>query len=186
MKNRSNAEHSEDQKELFDKKDPVGYFLSNWRNRQVSRLVKGRLIDIACGDNRLVKLHGWGKGVDINDFENVDVVVDDLSRLPVENGSFDTATIVASINYFHDPVSVLNEINRVLKTDGRLIVTMANDKVMKIWHKFRDPHAFKAGYPKKRIYLLCKQAGFEIIARKYFMLGVNCIYIAKKTRSYHD
>ena len=56
---------------------------------------------MACGDSRLVRSYiGQGKGIDIQNFKNVDLLVGDLSRIPLPNQSFETATIVASLNYF--------------------------------------------------------------------------------------
>ena len=83
-------------KGLYTNIDLIGRFLSNWRNRVVRKEVEGNLLDIACGDNRLVRSYpGAGKGIDIQNFKSVDLVVGDLSRIPLPNQSFETATIVA-------------------------------------------------------------------------------------------
>ena len=167
---------------LYGKNDLVGWILSSWRTRFVQRHIRGRLVDLACGDNNLVKQYGNGIGVDIMSRTDANILVcPDFSNLPLDEGSADTISILASFNYFEDPISTLREIKRVLSRDGRLLLTMSNEPIMKIWHKYREPWAFKHGYSQKEITSMLEQSDFQIIKKHYFMLGVNCLYIAKAT-----
>src|SRR4051812_47365087 len=69
------------------------------RTGLVLRQVRGRLLDIGCGENHLVRQyreqHGEGIGVDVYPWANVDKVVENTAHLPYNDGSFDTITFVA-------------------------------------------------------------------------------------------
>ncbi|UCC57048.1 MAG: methyltransferase domain-containing protein [Gammaproteobacteria bacterium] len=76
-------------------------------------------------------------------------IVQDLNlepTLPFDNGRFDTVVCTVSVEYLAEPVQVFSEVNRVLKHDGRFIITFSNrwfpPKVVKIWkelHEFERP-----------------------------------------------
>lgn len=89
---------------LYEKGDWVGKQLSDLRFNAVLPLIRGRLLDLGCGDNRLVRAHGNGTGVDVEDF-GADLTLTNFDSLPFEDSSFDTVAIIASINYFLDPRS---------------------------------------------------------------------------------
>jgi hypothetical protein len=55
--------------------------------------VKGRLLDVGCGENLLVKAHGNGVGVDIFPWPGVNVLCD-TRRLPFQDGSFVSAAMI--------------------------------------------------------------------------------------------
>ena len=164
---------------LYGKNDPLGVFLSFWRNTIVAKEVKGELVDLACGDNRLVRKYGKGRGVDIVEFEGADLVAPDFTNLPLPDESADTVTIVASLNYFPDPTGVLREAKRILRKNGRLLVTMSNLKVMKVWHKFRDRKVKVPGISEDSLLDLLENSGYILKKKKPFMLFVNVLYVAE-------
>ena len=70
-------------------------------------------------------------------------VIKDINRdpnLPYEDSKFDAAMVIVSIQYMTDPVSVFNELNRVLKKDCKFHVIYSNrmfsTKATKIWKIF--------------------------------------------------
>lgn len=72
-------------------------------------------------------------------------VVHDLNTdatLPFADASFDAATICVSIQYLTNPVAVLRELARVVRPDGRAIVTFSNrcfpTKAVAIWQGLDD------------------------------------------------
>ncbi len=161
--------------------DLLGRLLSWWRTRVVLKHVSGRLIDIACGDNRLVRAYGSGQGIDIDPRGQPDVLAcPDFTRLPIADGAADSVTVIASLNYFPDAVGVLREIARILAADGRLLITMPNARVMQIWHRFREPWAHKAGYDEAELLALTRDAGFVLSGKYRFMWGVNRLYVMRK------
>jgi SAM-dependent methyltransferase len=57
------------------------------------------------------------------------VVVHDLNvepRLPFDDGSFDAVTCCVSVDYLVRPVEVFTDVARVLRPDGRFVVTFSN------------------------------------------------------------
>jgi SAM-dependent methyltransferase len=184
MKDNSNIVMTET--DLYSRRDIIGWILSEWRARSVLPYVSGTLMDLACGDNRLVKKYGSGVGVDIVKYLGVDVVCPDLSRLPFGDDEFDTITILAALNYFDDPVSVLHEVSRVLKSEGTLLVTFLDQRVSRLWHSFKERVITpRPAFNKAELVRCLKAADLVIVQRKHFMFGLNSIYFIKK-RSNHD
>jgi hypothetical protein len=56
-------------------------------------------LDLACGTNELVKAYGCGVGVDRYPSGEVDVAIEDAARLPFDDQTFDTVTILAALNH---------------------------------------------------------------------------------------
>lgn len=166
---------------LYKSKDILGSFLSHWRTQQVSRFIKpGQLVDLACGDNRLVRSLGYGVGVDIQNYGDVDIVQKDMTQLPFSNSSVDTVTILAALNYFNDAVGTLKDIRRILKDDGVLILTFLRKPVSAAWHMMRDRGLPRVAFSETELKEMAQAAGLELIKKSYFMLGLNCVYVLKK------
>lgn len=164
---------------LYGLRDPIGLVLSKWRLNAVLPHVRGHVVDLACGDNRLVRQVGSGIGIDIDSRGQSDVLeVKDFTVLPLADDSVDVVTIIASLNYFDDPHRVLAECRRILKPSGQILLTMAKLSVMAVWHKFRDPWVKAPAISEDELNLMLQEAGFSILLRKSFMLGMNMIVIA--------
>lgn len=165
---------------LYRRSDIVGWLLSEWRTRAVLPYVTGRLMDLACGDNRLVGMYGSGVGVDIVSYEHVNVICPDLSVLPFRDKEFDTVTILAALNYFEDPISVLREVRRVLKHGGNLVVTFLNQRVSRLWHSVRERDITpRPTFSEPELVKCLQAADLRIIQKKHFMFGLNTIYFIK-------
>jgi ubiquinone/menaquinone biosynthesis C-methylase UbiE len=168
-------------KELYKRSDVIGWLLSEWRTRAVLPYVTGRLMDLACGDNRLVKKYGAGVGVDIVPYRNVDTVCSDFSNLPFGNSEFDTVTIVAALNYFDDPGAVLREIGRVMKPEGTLLVTLLNQTVSKLWHSIVERDITpRPAFSEMELAGHVRSAGMRIVQKRKFMLAMNVIYCIRR------
>ena len=170
--------------ELYNpKEDLIGTILSSWRNRSVLKFIKGRLLDVACGDNRLVKKYGNGVGVDINDY-NADIVLKNFYALPFKDDSFNTVAIVASLNYFDNPQRILFETKRILKDGGRLIVTMPNNTALNFFSKIRPSCSERTILSQEEIILLLGDIGFKMVRKVKFMAGLNNIYVAENIQKH--
>jgi len=174
-------------------KDKIGRALMQWRLRVVLPNISGKLLDIGCGTNELVcQYKGEGLGVDVFQWGDVDLVVEDSANLPFENKAFDTITIVAALNHIPKRRAVLKEAHRVLSDQGKIIVTMIPPLVSRIWHFLREPwdadqneRGMKLGevygLSTATVRDLLDDAGFSVIKEKRFMMGVNCLTIARKS-----
>lgn len=175
-------------------KDLIGKKLLELRKKAVLPYIQGKFLDIGCGTNEIVKEYtGEGIGVDIYPWENVDILVKDSSELPFEDKTFDTISIVAALNHIPNRKEVLHEVNRILKDDGKLIVTMIPPKSSKLWHTLRKPwdaDQKERGMKEGEVYGLTENelsdlfttASLEIVFKKKFMLDRNNLIIAKKLK----
>jgi SAM-dependent methyltransferase len=164
------------------------------RIRQVLVHAKGKLLDIGCGNNRLVKLYlqmsGEGIGVDVYRWDDSVLLVKNTANLPFGPGTFNTITFVASINHIPNRLEVLKEAHRLLATRGALILTNLSPFISKIWHKWafwdKDQHerGMKEGevwgFFEKDLTKLLNQAGFKVLWKKRFSWRLNQIYFCGK------
>lgn len=171
--------------------DRIGIYLAKKRVSTVIPFIRGRLLDIGCGTNILIRTYGNGIGVDVHDWGDVDQLVSDSANLPFPDLAFNTVTIIAALNHIPNRREVLKECKRLLAPGGRLIITMLSPWISRIWHMLRSPwdtdqreRGMKEGevygITKKNILSLVAEQGFEMIGNKRFMLGLNSIYLFKK------
>ena len=167
-------------KTLYELGDFWGNFLRNRRNNFVFGYIKGKLLDISCGDNSLVKKYGNGTGVDIIPFADDVIVVQSVDNLPFENNTFDTVTNVAALNYANNPQKTLIEMKRVLTRNGIILISMPNYYALRIWRLFRKEDIIFKAIKRKKLKKLIYKAGLRVIMEKRFLLGLNVLYIINK------
>ena len=97
--------------------------------------IRGRLLDVGCGNNRLVATYGNGVGVDVFDWGGGATIVESSEELPFEDASFDSASLLACLNHIPQRERTVREIRRVLKPGGRLVLTMIDPLIGQIGHK---------------------------------------------------
>jgi len=173
--------------------DKVGRLLLRWRIYKVLPHIRGKLLDIGCGTNELVRMYtGQAFGVDVYQWGSVDIVVEDSAKLPFSNQDFDTITILAALNHIPNRKAVLQEAYRLLKPGGRIIVTMIPPATSKVWHRLREPWDVDQsvrgmqegevfGLSHSAVVRLFREAGFSIELRKRFMFGINCLTVGEKS-----
>ena len=164
------------------------------RFKKILPFIEGNLLDIACGMNELVRdYYKKGIGVDIDSRGGDDVlIVKDSSKLEFEDKSFDTITIIAALNHITNRLEVLKEANRVLKDDGKIIVTMIPPKFSQLWHFLRRPwadelekdfqHGQVYGITSQELKKLLNDSGFEVVLHKKFMLRMNSLMVGRKIK----
>jgi len=86
------------------------------------------------------KLLSYGKDTYKED-NSVDVIYLDAHELPFKDASFDLILIYEAIYYFKDLNKVFDEVRRVLRPNGKLIISTVN----KEWHGF-NPSPFSIRY----------------------------------------
>ncbi len=161
------------------------------RRKVVLHRVTGRLLDVGCGANRLVREYGNGVGVDVVDWGDVDMLIEDASRLPFPDDSFDTVSFVACLNHIPTRASALSEARRVLRPKGRLLITMIPPGISRVWHWLiapwdADQHHRHIGpgevwgLSAAQVGSLLTEAGFVLVERRRFDLGINNLYVARK------
>ncbi len=164
------------------------------RHQATARFLDGRVLDVGCGQNELIRNYsGSGIGVDVFPWRGADLLCDTES-LPFSDETFDTVTMVASLNHIVDRRSVLAEANRVLKRDGRLLVTMIDPIVGVAAHCLGGRHeeskirgkskGERSGLWRREVVALLKESGYSLerIVR-FGLLKLNALYISRKIRA---
>lgn len=177
--------------------------LRDERMKVVASFCSGRVLDIGCGPGNLfINRHigtQQGVGVDIFNYEGVDTIVDP-TKLPFEDGSFDTVTLIAVGGHIPKDLRVkeFQEFARVLRPGGRLIMTEGEPVTQLLTHKWEEVLAKFTGVkgmdeergmeheeeycmPYQEIMQYLNSYGLKFELRKKFMWGLNNVYIAKKT-----
>lgn len=181
--------------------------LASERYEYVSREVSGPCLDVGCGRrNRFVAefLEGNGRGIDVFPYEGLtrDQIVEDPSRFPFDDASFDAVTFIANLN--HVPPRLrdveLAEANRCLRPGGTIVVTMGNPVAEVLAHGavalydrlFGTRHDIDAerGMGEGESYFLrdreirerLRRAGFVDLRKRYFasQWGLNHLLAARK------
>ncbi len=177
---------------LFDQAwlPPLGWTtLEEERIRATLPHIRGRLLDVGAGENRLLQTYGLacGEGVDIHDWGGEALVVEDTSSLPYGDASFDTITLLASFNHIPNREDVLLEMRRLVREDGRLIITMINPILGGIGHclwwyaEDRKRGGMKEGEVggmwNSDIVSMCREAGFSLSCHERFVYGMNNLLV---------
>lgn len=152
-------------------------------------------LDIGCGFNHLIQQHrkqgASGLGVDVYPWPGVDLVVENSSKLPFADLTFDCVVFVAALNHIINPVETLRESRRVLKDKGIVIVTTLPPFLSRLWHTWaaywdldqrqrvmKDGELY--GFTHRQLLALFERAGFKVIQKHVFSWGINNIYIGRK------
>lgn len=168
--------------------DTLGESLAHRRVMAVLPHVSGRLLDVGCGSNRLVRHYANGVGIDVHPWPGADFVVPDTATLQWESASFDTITIIAALNHIPNRLAVLNECKRLLRPGGRVVITMLTPRTSRVWHWLRAPWDADQrergmqpgevyGFTSKQLLELFSDAGFRLLSSQRFMLGLNRVYV---------
>ena len=160
------------------------------RNEIVLKFAKGRLLDIGCGSNILVKKYGNDSvGIDVFDFNGGAIIIEDSSELPFKENTFDTVAFVASFNHIPNREEVITEVDRILKSYGRVIIANLEPIIGKVRHKMFWIDKVEEGREKKEgeeeglkseyIMNLLIKCGFKLIKRMKFQF-LNNIYVFER------
>jgi len=127
---------------------------------------KGRLLDVGCGNGRFLdqmKQLGWvvagvepdGEAVSVAlERYGLDVFQGSLEEAGFPDGHFDAITVNHVIEHVPDPIGLLRECRRVLKPEGKLVVSTPN--INSLGRSTFD-EAWLAWDPPRHLYLFSPQ-----------------------------
>lgn len=130
-----------------------------------SAAISGKLLDFGCGSKPYQSLFIVDEYVGV-DFENeghshqneqIDIFYDG-KKLPFTNNYFDAVLCSEVVEHVFNLDEVLKELNRVLKNQGKLLLTCPF-----VWSEHEVPHDF-ARYTQYALKDILEKNGFEIIA----------------------
>jgi len=144
--------------------------------KKQATLSRGRTLDVGFAQEPNKYLKGEVVGIDIQkvkrppNYSEVFVVDLNSEKMPFQNKYFDTVILGSCIEHVENPSFLLRESNRVLKNNGKLIVTVpqANDPWTTIHNwilpfvKDQDAGEHLSNWTKLDMIRLIKRNGFNI------------------------
>ena len=157
-------------------------FLLKRRFDEIIKHIKNpkSILDIGCGDSELINRLNAPEivGIDIRENlkqnKNGSIYKADAEHLPFKDNSFDCVIMAAFIEHLPSPGKAVKEAYRVLKKNGKLIITTPNP----LYHKITDLAAsirlkYAEGNETPMSLSKCskvlKKSGFKVVLKKYFL-----------------
>jgi SAM-dependent methyltransferase len=150
-------------------------YLYSWAFRTLEKLASGQsfaVLDAACGDGILRRYlpsrHAY-VGIDFSTrlllraqrYRSATYFQADLNHLPFPSAAFDAVLSLQALQYLDRPQTALAEMARVLKTGGKLLLTVPNDESF----KYR-----RQGIPKIQLQRFNRQSLPALLAAKFEVL----------------
>lgn len=177
-------------------------FIAGLRFRKVVAMIphRARVLDLGCGyDVPMLRMLAdkimSGVGIDLQvaqllDVPNIKLIKSRIdTKLPLKDGEFDVVTAAAVIEHVEYPELLLKEAYRVLRPNGRIIVTTPS-KYGKLplemaarlgWISQAEIADHKRYYESRTLTLALHQAGFRKIRIKRFTPTLlNLIAVAER------
>jgi ubiquinone/menaquinone biosynthesis C-methylase UbiE len=155
-----------------------------------------KVLDLGCGTGLITReLHGEVLGIDINEWNldramvnapNANFLRGDCEDLvDVASSSIDTVVLTETLEHLPCPEASLQEVYRVLKPEGKLIVSVPSNSF--VW-RFRSilssthPHSepFHHNFSKGDLHDLLNLQGFNVLELKRIVFGMTVIGVAEK------
>ncbi|MEN8908172.1 MAG: methyltransferase domain-containing protein [Clostridiales bacterium] len=184
--------------ERYKKESKNNCTLSCGSNVDFLNIKKGeKVLDLGCGKGKetidvayLTGEKGFVTGLDITEemiekakinslelkLKNIEFVLGDIERLPFEDNTFDAVMSNCVINHADDKATVFSEIYRVLKTNGRFVISDAVTKKPLPKEIKSDPEAvsecFGGALTKKEYLDIINSKGFlkiEILNKREYI-----------------
>lgn len=145
--------------------------------KDLSRQVQGKILDIGCGSkpyqNLFVNATQYvGLEIDTEDNrfkKNADFFYDG-KIFPFEKGSFDSVITNQVFEHVFNPNEFLNELNRVLKVSGILLIT-----VPFVWDEHEQPFDY-ARYSSFGLKHILQENGFHILEHRKSISDIRVVF----------
>jgi 2-polyprenyl-3-methyl-5-hydroxy-6-metoxy-1,4-benzoquinol methylase len=152
-------------------------YLHLYRYNFASKNLEGKILDIGCGAGYNLKNKNWyGIDVDKNAVKLAKITgkakYGSIFKIPFKNETFDGICCLEVVEHVKDKKKAIKEIFRVLKYNGKVIVSTLNPRLIKIakslgWkdkvHNFQDDFIFE-----KDLKSLFGSYGFKLISSHHF------------------
>lgn len=142
----------------------------------LSQHIRGKTLDVGCGKKPYERLFNSSEyiGLEYDSPENrrlkkADFFYDGVS-FPFRNDEFDSVVCNQVLEHVFTPGQFLSEINRVLKSEGVLLLS-----VPFVWDEHEQPYDY-ARYSSFGLKSLLIQHGFEIIEQQKTLTDIRFIF----------
>lgn len=168
------------------------------RLRMVLPELHGRVLDVGCGDNMLLRLYQKRNkafaatesvGADVTAWSDDVMVIENAAHFNFDDASFDTISYIACLNHIPERIETIQEAARLLRPGGRVVATMIGSFVGKIGHalwwysedKEREMHPDELmGMDISDVIALFERAGLKLTMHQRFGYGLNNLFVAEK------
>ena len=138
-----------------------------------------RLLDIGCGDGYFLKRSNCEERIGLD--KRLGDEVTDTLEFP--DNHFDYVTMLAVIEHIKDPLVLMKEVHRVLKPEGRFIMTTPKEAAEFLIHLYvRDIEEEHEIYFDKDSMKVMTEGLFEVTDYSTFILGLNQVFCLEKPR----
>ncbi len=161
------------------------------------------ILDVGCASgwflSRVSKKYPHAKcyGIDIYDkaiafgkkkYPKIKFSVSDADKLPYRASTFELVICTEVLEHVDDPKKTLQEIKRVLKRNGRAVIELDSGSLLFtiVWYLWRLSrgnvwnHSHLHSFNVKKLERMLKSAGFVIISKKRFNIGMAMVFVVKK------
>ena len=168
------------------------YFVTTMEARIISRFLElkeeDKVCDIACGSGQQgIKMAKQGcevYGIDLNAGAietaksiakgyDCDFQVGNAEKLPYDSNIFDKVVSVCSLEHFKNDEKALEEMNRVLKPSGILVLTVDSFTYKGIKKHLQEKHRTDCNvvnyYSVSQLTQKLEKYGFKVLKSKYFI-----------------
>jgi glycosyltransferase involved in cell wall biosynthesis len=190
---------------LFNREPFLEKFLRRFRLNKVLAHIDGWKVvcDIGCGKHMaLLKIIsplskqciGIDKKLPSINYANIVVKEFDLdNRIPLADQSIDVVTLLAVLEHLDKEVEIIQEIKRILKPDGKLLITVPAEKAKSVLEFLSNTlHVIsreevldhKRYYTIEKLKKLLMDQGFICSQIEIFEFGFNIFCCAEKAETY--
>ena len=134
--------------------------------------ITGKLLDVGCGSKPYRSFFPAADyiGMEIHGSNHSADYYYNGKTFPFPDGEFDTVLCSQVLEHVFNPDEFLSEIRRVLKPNGKLILT-----VPFIWNEHEQPNDY-ARYSSFGIKHLLDKNGFEVLHQQKSTTGIQCYF----------
>jgi 2-polyprenyl-3-methyl-5-hydroxy-6-metoxy-1,4-benzoquinol methylase len=199
-----------DPETLFQRQIYAKGGISRWywdyRDSCILKNIPGRegfIIDLGCGEGitteKVIREQKNCVGYDIIPENiricrehNIPVILGDISKLAIKSDSIDTILLIEVIEHLEKPEQIVNEIHRVLKNGGRVIIVYPNDFTIKMiriltgkWQEAKYDPGHVHQWKPRQVCSLLETNGFSIIENFsiplcFFQISFHGIIVGQK------
>ena len=130
---------------------------------KLNHYLKGEMLDIGCGIGDMLAYRAHSIGVDVNEFNvefcklrGFDVYQMPVNKLPFQGERFDSILLDNVLEHIEDPLPLLIEIKRVMRTNGVLLIGVPGVK------GYASDSDHKVFYDESKLTALATKAGFGV------------------------
>src|SRR3989344_1875896 len=192
----------------YDEGIAKNIFQKIWHGQKLNQVIKllpknsKKILDVGCSSgvltaqiakilpkSKIVGLDSYGKAIIFarSKYPKITFIVADAHNLPYKNNSFDLVICTETLEHLVDPKKALSEIKRILKKNGKAIISMDSGNflfrtVWYFWTKtkgkvWQDAHLHE--FNAKILENLIKKTDFKIKKKLNSHLGMAVTFLIK-------